>query len=139
MVHLSRTNKTIAAVAAFAIYFTLAARSKWTWVDPVPKGKVVVRLERPFERYMTYGASCYQIRSQEIFESLADTDDDQTRSPVLLYEDNKLLGPPHSPIEDVGRLGGGRYVHLKRTLVFSASDNSDINTNKHIYWAVLPN
>ena len=49
MVGWSRKNKVIAAVAAFAVYFALAAWSKWTWVDPVPKGRVVVRLDRPLE------------------------------------------------------------------------------------------
>jgi hypothetical protein len=139
MVRWNRTNKTIAAVAAFAVYFALAGWSKLSWVDPVPKGRVLFRLERPFELYHEHGVSVYQLRAQEIFEALADTDDDPRRSPLLLYEDNRLLGPPHSPIEDVGRLGRGRYSHSKRGLVFSASDNSDINENRHTYWAVLPN
>ena len=139
MVRWSRTNKTIAAVAAFAVYFALAGWSKLSWIDPVPKGRVLFRLDRPFELYREHGVSCYQLRAQEIFEALADTDDDPTRSPLLLYEDNRLLGPPHSRIEDVGLLGRGRYSHSKRGLVFSASDNSDINENRHIYWAVLPN
>jgi hypothetical protein len=139
MVRWSRTNKTIAAVSAFAVYFALAGWSKLSWIDPVPKGRVLFRLERPFELYREHGVSCYQLRAQEIFEALADTDEDPRRSPVLLYEDNRLLGPPHSRIEDVGLLGRGRYSHSKRGLVFSASDNSDINANRHIYWAVLPN
>lgn len=139
MVRWSRTNKTIAAVAAFAVYFVLAGWSKLTWIDPVPKGRVLFRLERPFEVYREHGVSCYQLRAQEIFEAVADTDDDPTRSPLLLYEDNRLLGPPHSRIEDIGLLGRGRYSHSKRGLVFSASDNSDINENRHTYWAVLPN
>jgi hypothetical protein len=134
-----RTNKTMAAVAAFAVYFALAAWSKWTWIDPVPKGKVVVRLDRPFEVYGAYGVTSYQLRSQEIFESIADDGDDPTRSPLLLYEDSHLLGPPHSRIEDIGQLGQGRYSHSRRGLVFSASDNSDINASKRVYWAVLPN
>jgi hypothetical protein len=137
--HWSRTNKTIAAVAAFAIYFVLAGWTKLTWVDPVPRGRVVFRLERPFELYGAYGVACYQLRAQDVFESVADTDGDPTRSSLILYEDNRPLGPAHSSIEDVGRLGRGRYSHSKRGLVFSASDNSDINENKHIYWAVLPN
>lgn len=139
MVRWNRTNKTIAAVAAFAIYFALAAWSKWTWVDPIPKGKVVVRLDRPFEVYGAHGVFSYQLRSQEIFESMADDADDPARSRLLLYEDNHLLGPPHSPIEDVGQIGRGRYSHSRRGLVFSASDNSDVNTSKRIYWAVLAN
>jgi hypothetical protein len=129
----------MAAVAAFAVYFALAAWSKWTWVDPVPKGKVVVRLDRPFEVYGAHGVTSYQLRSQEIFESIADGRDNPTRSPLQLYEDNHLLGPPHSRIEDVGQLGQGRYSHSRSGLVFSASDNSDVNASKRVYWVVLPN
>ena len=139
MVRWNRTNKTIAAVAAFAVYFVLAGAAKLSWVDPVPRGRVVFRLERPFELYSTYGVSCYQLRAQEVFEALADTESDPTRSPLLLYEGNQPLGPAHSRIEDIGRLGKGRYSHSKRGLVFSASDNSDVNTNNRNYWAVLPN
>jgi hypothetical protein len=135
----NRTSKTIAAFAAFGVYFALAEWSKWTWIDPVPKGKLVVRLDRPFEIHGAHGVACYQLRSNEIFESIADDDDDPTRSPLLLYEDNHPLGPPHSRIEEIGQLGQGRYSHSRKGLVFSASDNSDVNANKRVYWAVLPN
>jgi hypothetical protein len=139
MLRWNRTNKTMAALTALGIYFALAAWSKWTWVDPMPKGKVVVRLDRPFEVHLEHGVSCYQLRGQEVFESVADSADDPTRSPLLVYEDDHLLGPAHSRIEDIGRLGQGRYSHSTKGLVFSASDNSDVNTSKHLYWAVLPN
>jgi hypothetical protein len=139
MLHWNRRNSTIAAVAAFAIYLVFAGWTKLTWLEPVPRGRVVFRLERPFEVHGAHGVSCYQLRAQEIFEALADTDDEPKRSPLLLYEGNQPLGPPHSRLEDVGRLGRGHYSHSKRGLVFSASDNSDINGNRHTYWAVLPN
>jgi hypothetical protein len=139
MLSWSRKNKTIAAVAAFAVYFVLATWSKRTWVDPIPKGRAAVRLDRPFEVYGAHGVTSYQLRSQEIFESIVDGEDDPRRSPLLLFEGNQPLGPPHSRIEDIGRLGQGRYSHSKRGLVFSASDNSDVNTNGRTYWAVLPN
>ena len=138
MVSLNRTTRTIAAVTAFAVYFVLAGWTKLTWVDPTPRGRVVFRLARPFELSGAYGVSCYQLRAQDIFEALADSDGDPTRSPVQVYEDNQPLGPAHSRIEDIGRLGKGRYSHSKRGLVFSASDNTDINTNGRTYWAVLP-
>lgn len=133
----NRTNKTTAAVAAFAIYFALAAWSKWTWVDRAPQGRMALRLERPFEVTGAHGVISYQLRSQEIFELVAD--DDKMRSPLLLYEGDQLLGPPHSSIEDIGRIGKGRYSHSTGGLVFSSSDNSNVNTNGRTYWAVLPN
>lgn len=139
MLRWSRKNKTIAAVAAFATYFVLAGWAKWSWLDPVPRGRVVFRLEQPFEVYREHGVSCYQLRSEPVFDSVTDTDDEPRRSPLLLYEGNQPLGPAHSSVEDVGRLGQGRYSHTKRGLVFSASDNTDVNKNKRVYWAVLPN
>ena len=114
MLSWSRTHRTMAAVAAFAVYFALAAWSKWTWIDPVPKGKVVVRLDRPLEVYGVHGVTSYQLRSQEIFELIADDGDDPTRSPLLLYEDSHLLGPPHSRIEDVGRARTGPLLALAK-------------------------
>ncbi len=135
----NQKNKTIAAVAALAIYFAFAGWAKLSWLEPVPRGRVVFRLERPFEVYREHGVSCYQLRTEPIFESVTDTDDEPRRSPLLIYEGNQPLGPAHSRIEDVGRLGQGRYSHTKRGLVFSASDNTDVNTNNRTYWAVLPN
>jgi hypothetical protein len=134
----SRTSKTIAAVAAFGVYFALATWAKLTWVDPIPTGKVVVHLLGPFEKFGELGVSSYQLRAQQVFESVVDTDDNPTRSPLLLYEDNKLLGPAHSSLDDIAQRGKGRYSHSPRGLVFSASDNSDVNANKRNYWAVLP-
>jgi hypothetical protein len=146
--------KAIAALAAFGIYFALAGWAKVAYVDPtpageavvqpmrlprVPSGKIVVQLKRPFEPFGKLGVVCYQLRSHEDFEAIADTDEDRERSPVLLYENDQLLGPPHSGMEDIAARGQGRYLHGRRGLIFSASDNSFINTNGRTYWAVLPN
>jgi hypothetical protein len=45
------TSKTICALAAIAAYFALAEWSKATYVDFTPKGKTVIRLYRPFEKF----------------------------------------------------------------------------------------
>src|ERR1700733_7951883 len=52
---------------------------------------------------------------------LCDTVECSTRSPVLLCEDGKLLGPAHSLHQDVRKLGRGRYSHWREFLLFSAS------------------
>ncbi len=55
-------------------------------------------------------------------------------SQLLLFEDGRPLGPPHSPHADIREKGGGRYSHWTReTLYFSASDNSDPRTNGRTY------
>jgi FkbM family methyltransferase len=61
--------------------------------------------------------------------SMADHDDAPYRSVLLLYENDKLLLPAHTPHDDIRTLGGGRYSHWAETLYFSTSDGSDPNTN----------
>lgn len=61
-------------------------------------------------------------------------------SPILLYEDDKPLGPPvHSNLWSIASIGEGRFSHWNHTgMVFSATDNSDPRKNGRKYWAVLP-
>jgi FkbM family methyltransferase len=61
--------------------------------------------------------------------SMADHDDAPHRSVLLLYENDKVLLPAHTPHDDIRSLGGGRYSHWAETLYFSTSDGSDPNTN----------
>ena len=154
MMNWNNKLKVIAALAAFGIYFALAGWAKVAYVDPtpadkavvqptrpppVPSGKIVIQLKRPFEPFGKFGVASYQLRSYQDLEAIVDTDQDRERSPVLLYENDQLLGPPHSAAEDIAARGQGRYLHARRGLIFSASDNSFVNTNGRTYWAVLPN
>lgn len=132
-----RKTKTIAALAAFGVYFALAGLAKLTYVDPVPQGKLVLKLIPPFERHGEVGVVSYEVRNHQ--ELVAVADNVAPPSPLLLYENNKLLGPAHSPIKDIAQIGRGRYLHVRQGLMFSASDNSDVNANGRTYWAVLPN
>jgi hypothetical protein len=61
-------------------------------------------------------------------------------SPILLYEDDKPLGPSvHDNLWSIARTGEGRFSHWNHTgMVFSATDNSDPRKNGRQYWAVLP-
>lgn len=54
-------------------------------------------------------------------------------SNLRLYEDGRLLGPPHSVHADIATYGGGLYSHWNGSLVFSASDNSDPRQNGRHY------
>lgn len=76
-----------------------------------------------------------------LFDSVADTDDDPHRSPVELFENTTRLGPAHASALDIEKLGEGRFAHLRKngaSVHFSASDNSDPNTNGRAYWVVNP-
>ncbi|MBR0875158.1 hypothetical protein JQ633_32695 [Bradyrhizobium tropiciagri] len=127
-----------AAVAAlFVLYFPLAAWVDHSYVNLVPRGKIVVRLVKPFETYAYANLS-----SPETLNRLSQWADDEKadpqRSPIIIYEDGVPLGPGHNSFADIAKLGAGRFSHWRMGVVFSASDNSNPNTNGRNYWAVLP-
>lgn len=60
-----------------------------------------------------------------------------TRSPCVLLENGKPLGPARTLHADIRKIGGGRYSHWTPTsLYFSASDNSDPRANGRKYTLV---
>src|SRR4030088_3505136 len=136
MLSWNRTSKTICVLTAIAAYFALAEWSKATYVDYTPKGKSVIRLYRPFEKF---GEATLAVIARGSLEEIADSPDDNRRSPVLIYENGRLLGPGHSSHIDIAYVGEGRYSHWRgQGYLFSASDNTDPNTNGRSYWAGVP-
>jgi hypothetical protein len=62
----------------------------------------------------------------------------QYKGNVLLFEDDKELGPPNSALDGIRNLGGGRYgLFGKPTFIFSSSDNSNPLENHRHYWVVV--
>jgi hypothetical protein len=59
-------------------------------------------------------------------------------STFVLCEGNLLLGPAHSDHAAIWTGGHGRFSHWGNIIVFSASDNSDPNTNGRTYKMVQP-
>jgi len=57
----------------------------------------------------------------------------ESASSLLLFEDDRALGPAHAPHEDIRTSGGGRFSHWGARLYFSASDNSDPRSNGRGY------
>jgi hypothetical protein len=123
----------------FAVYFPIAWWLKASYV-PVPPEELpagVVRLARPYAKIQPDGFAF--IGRASTLRGLADTPDAPERSPAMLYEDGKPLGPPHSVHADIWKFGLGRFSHWSNTgFIFSSSDNSDPNLNGRKYWAVLP-
>ena len=76
----------------------------------------------------------------------ANTEEEPRRSTVILCEDDRALGPPHSKGPAMATLGRGRYTHYQGSgksygyhgILFSTSDNSDPNTNGRRYRAIEP-
>ncbi len=141
----NRSTKSASAIVAIAAYFLVAhwleaayVPPRFSTVEPKVAGQKVL-LRRPFLRFLN--STFCVIARDPAFEKLADSVDNNLRSPVEIYEDGKRLGPPHSKHEDVARIGYGRYSHWLSgggILVFSSSDNSDPETNGRAYWAVRP-
>ena len=63
--------------------------------------------------------------------------DDGAKSPIILYEDGKPLGPWRSDLNDIAQKGLGRYLIGGQDgtayVIFSTSDNSVPMTNGRIY------
>ena len=117
----SRTLK--AALAFTVLYFAIAGYLKYTYV-PQPDGQ---------KRFRRLGNFSYLLPAAEIDE-LADSLDDPTRSPIMLYEDGLALGPPHSVHIEIRTIGHGRFSHWKKMgIIFSSSDNSNPNENGRSY------
>jgi len=62
--------------------------------------------------------------------------DGESASRLRLYEDDRELGPAHSPHDKIRAVGQGRYSHWGPQLYFSASDNSDPRSNGRRYRVV---
>jgi lysophospholipase L1-like esterase len=54
-------------------------------------------------------------------------------SELVLLEDGAPLGPAHTLHQRIAQGGRGAYSHWLTTIVFSASDNSDVRTNGRAY------
>lgn len=140
MLSWNRRTKWIVGLAAIAAYFALAEWSRWSFTDLTPKGEVVIQLFRPFEVHGNVAFSNHAGTDKLL--AFADDEEagDAGSSPVVIYENDKRLGPAHSSYADIRDQGMGRFAFWRRFgLVFTASDNSDPNTNGRYYWAVLPN
>jgi hypothetical protein len=107
-------------------------------VYAIPDGKLVIQMRKPFETFAgSHMAVAHALDA--LTEFADDRNNEKQRSPIVLYEDDRALGPAHSTHTDIAALGEGRYSHWKtQGMVFSTSDNSDPNTNGRRYWAVLP-
>lgn len=80
---------------------------------------------------------CYVADFPEL-ASFADTNGQHFRSPLMLFEDNILVGFPHAKHDYIKEKGGGSYCHWENMLIFSTSDNSNPVDNGREYSIRLP-
>jgi hypothetical protein len=101
-------------------------------LPPVDNARLLIGFQKPFPE-----RNLYLLQSSQ-FREFEDTDEDDQKSPVVLYEDDKPLGPAHSHHHEIEQLGQGRYAHLKgQGILMSTSDNSDPRTNGRRYYAAV--
>lgn len=91
-------------------------------------------VKRPYHKYGDVG---WMVRgtmlANRAMRSTPDTDANPFASSLCLYEDGRPLMRGHQKHWAVGKGGGGRYSHWNGNLFFSATDNTDPNTNGREY------
>jgi FkbM family methyltransferase len=75
---------------------------------------------------------CWMLELSDDFPK-GDNAEQPEKSNLVLLENGQPLGPPHVEHAYIRRYGAGRYSHWRDNLYFSASDNSNPNTNGHRY------
>jgi hypothetical protein len=126
----------IGAAAVLAIYFPVAyAVSSPPPIPPTLDALMMSGITR-FGRDRTAHMFLFDAPS---LARWADDDFQNQHSPVVVYENDKPLGPAHSAHHEIETIGLGRYAHWKGFgVMFSTSDNTDPRYNGRTYWLVLP-
>ncbi len=137
---MSISSKVFGGVALLlAVYFPAALwlRANYQPVEGPPGG--IQKLHRSFTRLPGTNGHAFVALVPGWTRELADDADNPLRSPLVVYEDGKPLGPGHALHVHIVTDGGGRFSHWKDIgVVFSSSDGSDPNDNRREYWAVIP-
>lgn len=136
LIEAKRPTLTVLLICA-VIYAAFAAVLPWVGRSFVPRPmppEPRLQLHR-FERIEGFA---FRVGADSL-KQYEDSDADAQRSPVVLYEDDKPIGPAHSRHHDIEYVGRGRYSHFKEFgILMSTSDNSDPNRNGRLYWVGLP-
>jgi hypothetical protein len=137
MLNWNKTTRVVIAAAAviFAAYVPAALWLKHSYVEPFRPAGEVIRLERPFLK--VEGSDLAVVASAPLLEERSDSVAAPMRSPFLLFENERPLGPAHSTHVDIAMLGKGRFSHWTGAgFIFSSSDGTNPQSNKRTYWAV---
>jgi hypothetical protein len=86
----------------------------------------------PFEQQFEHENNAWTVKLPTL-EKFADNAHEKLRSTLVLLENNIPLPFPHSSHIEIQTLGGGRYSHWQKHLLFSTSDNTNPNTNGKQY------
>ena len=112
--------------AAFAFHFV---DQRWL---TCPHNTTATDLARPFASVGGFGLSA----AVPQLEDASDIPDNPARSRYVVCEGSQLIGRLSSIHADIAAIGKGRFSHWGKDFIFSASDNSNRNTNGRRYVAV---
>lgn len=108
------------------LFSKLSDSPKWRGIEAT---RTRVAMQGPYNHQ---GGAGYSFGIPHLAAS-ADSSTDHMRSQVMIYENDRPLAIAHCTHADVRNHGGGRFSHWGNDLLFSASDNSDPNTNGRSY------
>jgi hypothetical protein len=131
-------KKLAIGLAAFAVYLSVALWLKNSDVPsaPPPPG-TVLQLKRPFNEFSNTNSFAYYANAPSL-DGEADTIG-EAKSPYVVYENNRPLGPAHAIHTEIANLGYGRFSHWKGIgFVVSSSDGTSPASNGRKYRVVLP-
>jgi hypothetical protein len=122
---------TIVAVFFFGTLYVLDSQSTM----PAQARVEGITLKPPFTRLE--GSKVAWQSPAPPLEDFSDAPGFPERSPYLMFEGDKQMGPPHSSYAAVTTEGKGQFLHWTGYgFIFSASDNSDPNKNGRTYRVV---
>jgi hypothetical protein len=123
----------LGGASAVIVVFWLVVAVLNTFAPQCPQDVLAVRLMPPFQRHV--GAA--YIKPAPSLTSAADSVERPAQSGYLVCENGDPLGPAHSQHAEIAGKGKGRFSHWAASgFIFSASNNSDPNTNGRVYTAI---
>jgi hypothetical protein len=127
--------RVVGALAIVAVFF-IGTFYFLNYLQPrCPQGQAL-ELRPPFSKF---GSGFAYAATAPSLESSSDTSAAPKRSNYVVCEGRYVLGPAHTAHAEIDARGSGAFSHWNNIgFVFSASDNSDPNTNQRTYRAVLP-
>jgi hypothetical protein len=127
-----RLKKAISSILLFAILLALASRLGFvaTSIQLLPDG-IAPQSGHAYAFRIPFPSAVWQMLVS------GDSPSDPTPSSLVLVEDGRPLGPPHSLHEAIAKRGLGAFSHWGDYIIFSSSDNRDPRTSG-IYIARIP-
>jgi hypothetical protein len=127
----------LGGASAVIVVFWLTVAALDHFIPKCAEDFLTLRLIAPFQNFTADGVA-YTKRAPSL-TSTADSGQRPAQSPYLVCENGYPLGPAHSLHAEIASKGQGRFSHWAPIgFIFSASDNSDPNSNGRTYTATRP-